>query len=189
MAGSVKPANVSEYTKLTSVVATSGVQFGFGHSKVAKNSSALGPVAVCAGTISLPFFVEVTTVEVLVVSDSVNGSTRCPPGFVHVPVNVEVTAKVTVAFVFPTPAISVPVQLTVVPVRVQVGSPNPCAKCAPCGALAKFVTASAGTAAKAVTSSDSTAMMPIFLIRVFLLLLLGLYSPLKVSMHLPHREG
>ena len=127
MAGSVKPANVSEYTKLTSVVATSGVQFGFGHSKVAKNSSALGPVAVCAGTISLPFFVEVTTVEVLVVSDSVNGSTRCPPGFVHVPVNVEVTAKVTVAFVFPTPTISVPVQVTVVPVRVQTGSPNPVA--------------------------------------------------------------
>jgi len=175
MAGSVKPANVSEYTKVTSLVVTSAVQFGFGHSKVAKKSASLGAVALCAGMISLPFFVEVTTVEVVLVADSVNGSTRFPPRFVHVPVNVEVTAKVTVAFVLPTPAISVPVQLTVESVRVQVGSPNPVAKCAPCGALLKSVTASAGTAARAVTSSESTAMMPNFLIKVFLLYLVGLY--------------
>jgi hypothetical protein len=38
--------------------------------------------------------------------------------------------------------------------------------------------ASAGTAAKAVTSSESTAIMPIFLIRVFLLYLVGLYPSL-----------
>ena len=118
----MKPSNVSVYWKLMTVLVTSGVQFGFGHEKVAKNSSELVPVADCAGTISLPFFVEVSSDVVVVVSDSVNGSTRCPPGFVHVPVNVEVTAKFTVAFVFPTPAISVPVQVTVVPVRVQVGA-------------------------------------------------------------------
>src|SRR5215217_6323234 len=124
MAGSVKPANVSVYSKLRTVLVTNGVQFGFGHSKFAKNSSELVPVASCAGTINLPFFVEVSCVEVVVVSDSVNGSTRCPPGFVHVPVNVEVTAKFTVAFVFPTPAISVPVQVTVSPLTVHTGSPK-----------------------------------------------------------------
>src|SRR5215207_10301774 len=123
MAGSVKPSNVSVYSKLRTLLVTSGSQSGFGHVKFAKNSSVLVPVAVCAGTISLPFFVEVSVVEVVVVSDSVNGSTRCPPGFVHVPVNVEVTANTTVAFVFPTPAISVPVQLTVSPVTVHTGSP------------------------------------------------------------------
>jgi hypothetical protein len=36
--------------------------------------------------------------------------------------------------------------------------------------LAKLVLASAGTAARASAISDSTAMMPIFLIKVFLLL-------------------
>src|SRR5215207_5282126 len=183
MAGSVKPANVSVYTKLTSVVATSGVQFGFGQSKVSSNCSEVVPIAVCAGTISLPFFVEVITDVVSVVSDSVNGSTRCPPGFVHVPVNVEVTAKFTVAFVFPTPSSAVPVQVTVSPLRVHTGAASPCAKCAPCGALSRLtvVTASAGTAAKAVTSSESTAIMPIFLISVFLLLLIGFYSPLNID--------
>src|SRR5215212_10324252 len=137
MAGSVKPANVSVYTKLMAVPLTVGVQFGFGHSKLAKNSSELTAVALCAGTISCPFLVEVTTDVVVVVSDSVNGSTRCPPGFVHVPVNVEVTAKFTVAFVFPTPAISVPVHVTVSPERVQTGAACPVAKWAPWGALAK----------------------------------------------------
>jgi hypothetical protein len=54
IAGSVKPANVRVYTKLTSLLVTFAVQFGFGHSKVAKNSCELVPVALCAGTISLP---------------------------------------------------------------------------------------------------------------------------------------
>src|SRR5215207_2837723 len=122
MAGSVKPANVSVYTKLMAVPLTVGVQFGFGHSKLAKNSSELTAVAVCAGTINLPFFVEVMTDVVVVVSCSVNGSTRCPPGFVHVPVNVEVTAKFTVAFVLPTPPIPPPIQKTESPQRYNTGA-------------------------------------------------------------------
>src|SRR5215208_1703773 len=171
------------------VPVTSGVQFGFGHSKVSKNSCELVAVAVCAGTTSLPFFVEVMTDVVVLVSVSVNGSTRCPPGFVHVPVNVEVTAKFTVASVLPTPSIAVPVQETVSPLRVHTGAASPRAKCAPCGALSKLtvVTASAGTAAKAVTSSDSTAIMPIFLIKVFLLYLVGLYCSLRTGAYLRHR--
>jgi|SRR5215207_5709399 len=101
MAGSVKPANVSVYRKLMAVPVTSGVQFGFGHPKVAKNSA------------------ELTAVAVVAVSDSVNGSTRCPPGLVQVPVNVDVTDRFTVAFVFPTPSIAVPVQVTVRPLSVH----------------------------------------------------------------------
>jgi hypothetical protein len=109
------------------VPVTVAVQPGFGHVKLAKNSAELTPVAVCAGTISWPFLVEVTTLDVVVVSCSVNGVTRCPPGFVQVPVNVDVTDSVTVAFVFPTPPIVVPVQETVSPVRVQTGSAEPVA--------------------------------------------------------------
>src|SRR5215203_4788905 len=48
-------------------------------------------------------------------------------------------------------------------------------------------TASAGTAARAVTISASTAMMPIFLIKVFLLYLVGLYRSLRRGLYLPHR--
>jgi hypothetical protein len=68
MAGSVKPANVSVYSKLRTLLVTSGVQFGFGHVKVARKSSVLVPVVVCAGTTSLPFFVEVSSDEVVVVT-------------------------------------------------------------------------------------------------------------------------
>jgi hypothetical protein len=165
--------------KLTAVPVTFACQRGFGHEKVAKNASEVVPVALISGISSLPFLVGKSGVEVVVVSDSVNGSIGSLgflPGLLHVPVNVEVTAKVWVAFVFPTPWTAVGVQVTVVgPVKVHTGSPAPLAKCAPCGAFAKSTRASAGTAARAVTSSDSTAMMPIFLIKVFLLYLVGLY--------------
>src|SRR5215204_6480634 len=75
------------------------------------------------------------------------------------------------------------VQLTVavapLPVIVQTGSPFR-VKCAPS-------CASAGTAAKAVTSSDSTAIMPNFLnIKVFLLYLVGLYCSLRTGACLRH---
>jgi hypothetical protein len=145
-------------------------QRGFGHSKVAKNSSEVVAVALVAGMSNLPFLEGVSVCGTDVVSDSVNGSIGLfgflsPAGLAHVPVNVEVTVKSWVAFVFPTPWTALAVQLTVVgPVKVHTGSAAPLAKCAPCGAFAKFVTASAGTAAKATAISDSTAIMPIFLI-------------------------
>ncbi|KAH6981455.1 hypothetical protein EDB80DRAFT_692150 [Ilyonectria destructans] len=73
MAGSVKPAKVSVYSsKLNTLLVTSAIQFGFGQVKVARNSTLL---VVCAGTTSRPFFVEVRSDEVVVVSDSENGST------------------------------------------------------------------------------------------------------------------
>jgi hypothetical protein len=55
IAGAVSPANVSVYRKLTSVLATVASHCGFGHSKVAKNSSELVAVALIAGTTSVPF--------------------------------------------------------------------------------------------------------------------------------------
>src|SRR5829696_10344392 len=75
------------------------------------------------------------------------------------------------------------VQLTValapLPVIVQTGSPFR-VKCAPS-------CASAATAARAVTSSDSTAIMPNFLnIKVFLLYLVGLYFSLRTGACLRH---
>ena len=78
-----------------------GVQFGFGQVKLARNSALLVPVAVCWGTMSLPFFDGVNRAEVVVVSNSEKGSTILlfTPGLWHTPLKVVVTASVTVAFV------------------------------------------------------------------------------------------
>src|SRR5215204_2095501 len=46
--------------------------------------------------------------------------------------------------------------------------------------------ANAGTAARASAISDSTAIMPIFLIKVFLLYLVGLYCSLRIGACLRH---
>jgi hypothetical protein len=71
--------------------------------------------------------VDVRLLDVFVVTDREKGSTilRFVPGLWHTPLIVFVTAKVTVAFVLPTPSIAVPVHDTVVPVTVQTGSPEP----------------------------------------------------------------
>jgi hypothetical protein len=111
------------------LLVTSGVQLGLGHVKVARKSPVLVPVVVCAGTISLPFLVEVSWLDVSVVTDLENGSTTLlfTPGLWHTPLIVLVTANVTVALVFPTPSIAVPVHVTVVPLTVQTGSAEPLA--------------------------------------------------------------
>jgi len=75
MAGSVKPAKVSVYLKLNTLLVTSGVQFGFGQVKVCRNTAVLAPVVVCAGTMIRPFFVEGSSEEVVDVIDFENGST------------------------------------------------------------------------------------------------------------------
>jgi len=124
MAGSVNPAKVSVYSKLRTLLVTSGVQLGLGQLKVARKSAVLVPVVVCAGTISLPFFVEVSWLDVSVVTDLENGSTilLLTPGLWQTPLIVLVTTNLTVAFVFPTPAMAVLVHVTVVPLIVQMGS-------------------------------------------------------------------
>jgi len=82
MAGSAKGTKVSVYSKVNTLLVTSGVQFGFGHLKVDTNSAVLVPVVVCAGTRIRPFFVEVSSEEVSSVIDFENGSTtlRFTPG-------------------------------------------------------------------------------------------------------------
>jgi hypothetical protein len=127
MAGSVNPAKVSEYVKLSTLLVTSGVQFGFGHVNVARNSSVLVPVVLCAGTSSLPFFVDVIVEDVDSVMDRENGSTilLLTPGLWQTPLIVFVTDSTTVAFVLPTPSMAVAVHVTVVPVIVQTGSADP----------------------------------------------------------------
>ena len=87
----------------------------------------LVPVAVCGGTINRPFFEGNSRAVVVVVSDLVKGSTILlfTPGLWQTPVNVDVTARDTVALVFPTPTICVPVQVTVRPLSVQTGSLEP----------------------------------------------------------------
>jgi hypothetical protein len=154
IAGSVKPAKVSVYSKLRTLLVTSGVQFALGQVKVARNSAVLVPVVVWAGTTSLPFLVEVSSLEVEVVTASEKGSTTLlfTPGLWHTPLIVEVTASSTVAFVLPTPSIAVPVQVTVVPLTVQIGSAEPLAKCAPEGALSKLTTACAADAKPSIAT-------------------------------------
>jgi len=127
MAGALNPAKVSVYSKLVTLLVTSGVQRGFGHVNVAKNSSVLVPVVLCAGTSSLPFLVDVMSDDVDSVMDLENGSTtlRLTPGLWQTPLIVDVTDRVTVAFVFPTPSIAVAVQVTVDPEIVQTGSADP----------------------------------------------------------------
>src|SRR5215207_5029538 len=117
IAGALNPAKVSVYSKLSTLLVTSGVQFGFGQVNVAKNSSVLVPVVLCSGTSSLPFLVDVMTDEVDSVMDSENGSTTMllVPGLWQTPLIVDVTDRVTVASVLPTPSIAVAVQVTVVP--------------------------------------------------------------------------
>jgi hypothetical protein len=57
MNGPEKPANVSVYVKLESVIPPGivGVQFGFGQVCCARNCCSVGAVAESEGTVSLPF--------------------------------------------------------------------------------------------------------------------------------------
>jgi hypothetical protein len=59
MYGLLKPANVSVYVKLDSVIAepSVGVQFGFGQVCCARKSPAVGAVNESDGTGRFPFFV------------------------------------------------------------------------------------------------------------------------------------
>src|SRR5215213_1385089 len=164
IAGAVKPAKVSVYSKLSTLLVTSGLQFGLGHLNVARKSAVLVPTVVCAGTTSLPFLVEVSSDEVVVVTDFEKGSTTLEfvPGLWQTPLTVEVTASSTVALVFPTPSMAVPVQFTVVPVTVQTGAPAPRAKCAPWGALLRSTSVAACTVvAKPRDSRARARIMPI----------------------------
>src|SRR5215216_7913972 len=115
MAGASKPANVRLYVKLRSLKpVNSSVQFGLGHSNCAAASSG-EIVTVWEGTTSVPFLDGVRVVLVSSATEALCGSTMFSlPGLWQTKLAVPVTANERSAFVFPTPAICVPVQLTVI---------------------------------------------------------------------------
>jgi hypothetical protein len=118
------------------------------------------------------------------------------PGGVTQPlVIVTVEVRVAVPPVLPAPATSpdadkVDVLVVVLRVAVAVGVPTKCkppSRVVDEAGVEAVVAANAGTAARASAISDSTAIMPIFLIKVFLLYLVGLYCSPRTGAHLHHR--
>jgi hypothetical protein len=166
MAGAAKPTKVKLYVKLTSLKPTnSSVQFVLGHSNAAAASSG-EIVAVCAGTTSVPFLDGTRVAVVVSLTEALCGSTMFAlPGLRQTKSAVPVTVNERFAFVFPTPPICVVVQLTVIaPVvgtvlSVHTGTPKPCLKCAPDGALSSCW-ARADEDEKAMKSIESTAVSP-----------------------------
>jgi hypothetical protein len=163
---------------------------------------ALGQVnpAVVIGVVEtvkdpLPFLVVgKLTVPLVVVVDLTSPDGSLFSGGVKQPrVTVAVAERLAVPPVLPAPAtspVAVKVDWLFKRVAVTVGA---VVKCRPpvrvvfVAVAVAVVAASAGTAARAITSSDSTAIMPIFLIMVFLLYLVGLYCSLRTGACLRHR--
>lgn len=145
--GAVKPTKVRVYEKLEieGVPGNSDlVQFGLGQVAWARKSASVGASAELmsiAGTWRLPFFGARSVSTAPASSTCVFTSTIFPPLFLHRTVAAYVTDSDKPAFVLPTPLIWVPVQLMVSPLTVHTGSDEPCAKCAPFGALLKLVDA------------------------------------------------
>ena len=100
---------------------------------------------------------------------------------------VTVEERVALPPVLPAPATSpdadkVDVLVAVLRVAVAVGVPTKCrppVRLVDVALAVAVVAANAGTAARASAISDSTAIMPIFLIKVFLLYLVGFYRSLS----------
>src|SRR5215218_7372135 len=177
MAGWSKPTKVKLYVKLRSLKpVNSSVQFGLGHSNCAAASS--GEIVTdCAGTTSVPFRDGARVVSVVSLTDPLCGSTMFSlPGLWQTKLAVPSTVKRRSAFVLPTPAICVPVQLTVMaPVvgtvlLVHTGSAEPFLKCAPDGALSKLTTASAVVAKPSITSAAAKTRTIRFIAGTFPLL-------------------
>src|SRR5215208_1682051 len=161
--------------KATSVISAS--QLLFGQPPCLPVGSAGAPVVTL--NVTLPFLIEpagMLCVPVRVTDPGFCPGASLPPGLVQVTVGVPVAVRVTVRSSFPSPA-SAPVEDSVRPLSVKVGSPP-----------LKWTFAALATAAvTATSSSDSTAIMPIFLnIEVFLLYLVGIYCSLRTGACLRH---
>src|SRR5215208_7765667 len=137
--------------KATSVISAS--QLLFGQPPCLPVGSAGAPVTTL--NVTLPFLIEpagMLCVPVRVTDPGFCPGASLPPGLVQVTVGVPVAVKVTVKSSFPSPA-SAPVELSVRPLSVKVGSPP-----------LKWTLAAAATAAvSATTMRDNTAIIPILL--------------------------
>jgi hypothetical protein len=164
----LKPANVSVYVKLESVMvppASDLVQLPFGQVAAASNCAAVGTGAeLSAGTLSLPFFGERLPVVVGAVCTVDLTGTRLPPLLVQSTVAEYVVANDPVAFAPPTPASSNVLQLTD---KVLESTEQPIApdwRCVPVGAFAGLmfveIAAKATEADKAKTNIESAVMVP-----------------------------
>lgn len=108
MNGPVKPANVSVYVKLESVIdppCSDLVQLGFGHVACASNCPAVGTGPEFSdGTVSFPFLGERLPVVVGAVWTLDLTGTSMPPWLVQLTVAEYVVSSAPVAFELPTPA-------------------------------------------------------------------------------------
>jgi hypothetical protein len=159
----VKPANVSVYVKLESVIdpfSNSLVQLPFGQVACASNCAAVGTGEdVSDGTESLPFLGERLPVVTGAVWTLDLTGTICPPWLRHCTVAEYVVFSAPVAFALPTPASSNVLHVT----NCVVGSTEqpivPVWRCVPVGAFAGliFVTIAADAAVENAMTAASGA--------------------------------
>src|SRR5262245_20879066 len=148
MNGSEKPTKVTSNLKLWSITLPpriTGVQFGFGHTC----GGAALPLTESDGIVRRPFFGEIEPVllvtEKVVVCDSMGLFLLPLPGLKQSTVAENVAVRFAAALVFPTPAISNELQVTVIPVAAQAGCGVPVTRCAPSGPFrAMFATRGSG---------------------------------------------
>jgi hypothetical protein len=165
----LKPANVSLYVKLESVmvdVSVALVQLPFGQVAAASKSAAVGTgEELSDGTVSLPFLGERLPVLVGAVWTEPWTGTSMPPLLVHVTVAVYVVANDPVAFAPPTPASSKALHVTNWVVASTEQPIVPVWRCVPVGAFAGLIVvvevAHAAAAKRATISSGKPPMIPI----------------------------
>jgi hypothetical protein len=168
MYGPLKPANVSVYVKLESVMlppASDLVQLPFGQVAAASNCAAVGTGAeLSAGTLSLPFFGERLPVVVGEVCTVDLTGTRLPPLLVQSTVAEYVVANDPVAFAPPTPASSNVLHVTNKVLESTVQPIVPDWRCVPVGAFAGLmfveIAAKATEAETAISNVNKAVMIP-----------------------------
>ena len=164
----MKPANVSVYLKLESVMlppSSDLVQLPFGQVAAASKSPAVGTgPEFTDGTLSLPFFGERLPVVVGAVCAVDLTGTSLPPLLVQSTVAEYVVANDPVAFAPPTPPSSNVLHVTNKVLELTEQPIVPVWRCVPVGAFAGsmfvVIAANAADADKAKTNIESAVMIP-----------------------------
>ena len=164
MKGPVKPANVSVYVKLESVIdppCSDLVQLGFGQVACASNCAAVGTGPEFSdGTASLPFLGERLPVVVGAVWTLDLTGTSMPPWLVQLTVAEYVVSRAPVAFELPTPASWYELHVTSPEESTEHVADVPAWKWVPVGAAAGLIVVVADAAAEnAMTAANGTARM------------------------------